>query len=172
MMLLYSIFCQWFSRGCLLKCCLEQEKWQSLLIVFLIGFALGSPIQGYMSDDKGSRKKVLLITISCIILSMLTMMVGKPICSKEHFPILLGSASIINGVFGNVFPVAAAAYSERINDFRTALQHSFICRYGAVALPYLLSLPNFYGFLIALIINLASIMLISIKFDDKNLENV
>lgn len=168
MMFLYSIFCQWFSRGCLLKCCLEQEKWQFLMAVFLIGFVLGSPIQGYMSD-KGSRKQLLLLTISAIILSMLAITVGKPLCSKEHFPILLGITSIINGVFGNVFPVAAAAYSEQINDFQTALRYSFICRYGALALPFLLQLQNFYAFLIAFIINLISITIISFKFNDNKL---
>lgn len=167
-MFLYSIFCQWFSRGCLLKCCLEQEKWQFLIIVFLIGFALGSPLQGYMSD-KGSRKKILLLTISCILLSMLTMLIGKPLCSKEQFPLLLGIASIINGVFGNVFPVAAAAYSERINDFQTSIRYAFACRYGALALPFLLQLPHFYGFSIALVINLVSIAMIAFSFNDNKL---
>ncbi|MGH2612312.1 MAG: hypothetical protein ACRDFB_04610, partial [Rhabdochlamydiaceae bacterium] len=122
----------------------------------------------YMSD-KGSRKKILLFTISCIIASMLTMMIGKPLCSKEQFPILLGIASIINGVLGNVFPVAAAAYSQKIDDFQKVLKLSFICRYGAVALPFLLQIPNFYGFLTALILNVVSITMVSLNFSDSTL---
>lgn len=168
MMFLYSIFCQWFSRGCLFKCCLEQEKWQLLIVVFLIGFVLGSPLQGYMSD-KGSRKHILLLTISCIILSMLTMVIGERLCSQEQLPLLLGIASVINGVFGNVFPVAVAAYSEQINDLRTVVRHAFACKYGALALPFLLQLPSLYGFLIALTINLASVTVIALGFADKKL---
>lgn len=168
MLFVYSIFCQWFSRGCLLKCCFEQEKWQFLMVVFFIGFIIGSPIQGYMSD-KSSRKKILLLAISSVLLSMLAMTIGTPLCSKEQFPILLGIASIINGVFGNVFPVAAAAYSERINDFRTAAGLSFASRYGALFLPFLLQLPNLYGFSIALVINLVSIAMIAFTFNDNKL---
>jgi len=119
--LLFSIFCQWFSRRCLIQCCLGQEKWKMLLMVLFIGMVVGSPIQGYMSD-KSSRKKLLLVTISCVILSLLIVFIGQPFCSKEYFPILLIVASVINGVFGNVFPVAAVAYSEVIEDNQKALQ--------------------------------------------------
>ena len=166
MMFLYSIFCQWFSRGCLLNCCLKQQNWQILVVAFLIGIVIGSPIQGYISD-KSSRKKALLITISCIIFSMLIMVIGKSIYPKEHYQILLAVASIINGVLGNVFPVAAAAYSEHINDFQKSLRLSFMCRYGALVLPFILRVPHFYGFLIALIINQVALFVIAFKFKDK-----
>ena len=138
------------------------------MVVFFIGFAIGSPVQGYMSD-KSSRKKILLLAISSVLLSMLAMVIGTPLCSKEQFPILLGIASIINGVFGNVFPVAAAAYSERINDLRTAAGLSFASRYGALFLPFLLQLPHFYGFSTALVINLVSIAMIAFSFNDNKL---
>lgn len=168
MVFLYSIFCQWFSRGCLLKCCLEQEEWQILLVVFFIGFAVGSPIQGYMSG-KSFRKKILLLTIPSVLPSILAVIIGTPLCSKEQFSILLGDPCILNGVFGNVFLVAAAAYSERISDFRKATNLSFASRYGGLFLPFLLQLPNFYGLLTALIINWVAIMLIGIGFNDNKL---
>ena len=166
MMFLYAIFCQWFSRGCLLKCCLEQDKWEMLVIAFLVGFAIGSPVQGYMSD-KGSRKKILLVTILCVIISMLIIVVGNPFCPTEKFPILLIAASVINGVFGNVFPVATAAYAEKIHNDQGALKLSFLCRYGAMVLPFILQFPHYYSFLVAFIINQVSLIIIAYKFTDK-----
>lgn len=170
MMFLYSIFCQWFSRGCLISSCLEQTNWQMLLMVFMIGYGIGSPVQGYMSD-KGSRKKILLFTISGVILSVFILVIGGLVGQNEYFPILLSVASIVNGVFGNVFPAAAAAYSERIDNFQDALKLSLLCRYGALALPFLLKFPHFYSFLIALILNLVSFIVIAFKFKDKDLQN-
>jgi len=165
-MFLFSIFCQWFSRGCLLKSCLEQQHWQTLLIAFAIGTIIGSPVQGYMSD-RGSRKTILIITILCVILSMMIVFIGKPLCSMERFPYLLAIASIINGVFGNVFPVAAAAYSEQIKDPRKSLTHSLPCRYGSLMLPFLLKLPHFTTFLIAMILNQISLIWVAYNFKDK-----
>ena len=101
MMFLYAIFCQWLSRGCLLKCFLEEEKWQIFLVVFLISIVFGSPIQGDMSD-KGSRKKVLLVTTLCVILSLMIVMIGRLFCSHETLPIAMIVAVIINGLFGKL----------------------------------------------------------------------
>ncbi len=166
MTLLYSLFCQYFSRGCFLKCCLDQEKWYVLVIAFLVGVIVGSPFQGHMSDKIG-RRKVLLITISSVIFSLLIIVFSPSFFPKESFPILLAIASIINGVFGNVFPAAAAAYSEQINDFQKSLKISTLCRYLALALPFLLQLPHLYGFLAALILNLISLVIIAANFKDR-----
>ncbi len=165
MMFLYSIFGQWFSRGCLIKSCLAQEKWEVLLLAFAVGHIVGSPVQGSMSD-KVSRKKILLFTILSVVLTMSVMVVGTPFTTEKTFTVLLAIACILNGVFGNVLPVAAAAYSEQINDFDKALRLSFICRYGALALPFLLNLPDTYGFLIALGINAVSLGLVALKYRD------
>jgi MFS family permease len=143
-----------------------QEKREMLLIVFLIGFAIGSPIQGYMSD-KSSRKRLLIATILCVILSLCIMVFGQPVCPKEYFPILLAISCIVNGVFGNVFPVAAAAYAESINNDRASVQLSLLCRYGALFLPFLLMLPHIYAFLINAAANLLALLIIVLKFNEK-----
>ncbi len=165
MIFLYAIFCQYFSRGCLLRCCFEQKEWQTLLIAFLVGCVIGSPVQGAMSDY-ATRKRVLLVTIPCVIVSMLIMVFGSQLCPEEYFQILLAVAAIINGVLGNVLPVAAAAYSEQIDDFQKSLRYSFACRYLALGLPFLLKLPHLYSFSTALVINLVSLVIIALKVKD------
>jgi MFS family permease len=138
-----------------------------LVIKFLIGITVGSPFQGHMSD-KSSRKKLLIVTVLSVILSLLTMVIGQSFCPHEYFPILLSIACISNGVFGNVCPVAAA-YSEQKNDFQRVLRLSLICRYGALATSFLLRLPTYYGFLTALAINQISFFLISFRYKEKSL---
>lgn len=165
MMLMYSIVCQMFSRGVLLKTCFEQEKWEVLMMMLFVGIAIGSPVQGHMSD-KTSRKKILILTISAVVVSMLIALVGQYQYSKEQFPFLLGLACVINGFFGNGFGGAAAAYSERCGDLEKTTRLAFACRNGGIILPLVLPFHVFYSFLIALLINLLSLTMILFRFKD------
>jgi len=162
MIFLYSIFCQWFARGSFIRCSLDQEKWQVLLMAIFIGYVLTSPIQGDISD-KSSRRKNLLWTLCCVVFSLILMLGNILFCPKEYFLILLGVSAILNGVFGNVFPVAAAAYSEQGNNFRETATVSMAARYGGLAVPFILQLPHIYNFFIALTASLISLILIHVR---------
>lgn len=96
---------------------------------------------------------------------------GMQFGTKEQFPYLLSIATIINGVFGNVFPVAAAAYSEQINDSRKVLSYSFPCRYGALAIPFIFKLPHFVSFISAITFALISLIIVLRKFKPAKIAN-
>jgi len=108
----FVIFAQYFSRGVLFVSCLAQEQWMVLVGGLAVSSVIGSPVQGWMSD-RGSRKNVLLVTVLCVIASIVLVLIRERIGDERVFLSLLGLAVVLNGIFGNVFPVASAAHSEK-----------------------------------------------------------
>lgn len=140
MVFLFSIFAQWFSRGFFLKTFFQQEESLFLIVAFLGAIALSSPIQGHMSDLT-SRKKVILLGLSFTISSLLIVLLA-PHMNLIKLPVVLGIAAIVNGVFGNVFPAAAAAFSERKGGLAQSTTRSFLCRYLGMGFGFILPLPQ------------------------------
>lgn len=63
---------------------------------------LSSPIQGHMSDLT-SRRRVILLTLSAVIVSLLFVLVGPRVFSVK-LPVILGIAAVVNGVVWKCFP--------------------------------------------------------------------
>jgi len=153
MVFLLSIIAQWFSRGTLLQIFFQQEATLFLVSIFLGAVVLSSPIQGYMSDLT-SRKKVILLSLSAVIVSLLLILIGPKVFSVK-FPVILGIAAVVNGVFGNVFPASGAALADRTGKQAKSLSHSVLCRYlglgSGVLLPVAQTSKLFFGVALAAI---------------------
>lgn len=149
MVFLFSIVAQWFSRGTLLNIFFQQEQPLFLVVTFLGAIILSSPIQGHMSDLT-SRKKVILVALSAVGISMVIALTG-PKFSFLKLPVILGISAIINGVFGNVFPASGAALADRTGNDKQSLSHSFLCRYLGLISGLVLPLPQNIKLLFGLI---------------------
>lgn len=163
MVFLFSILAQWFSRGVLAQICLNQEHGLYLVVIFCVAVVLGSPVQGYMSDLT-SRKRVILVTLSATIGSLLIAAFTFHLFSVGKFSIILGIAVVLNGVFGNIFPASGAALADKTGDKGKSLSYSFVSRYSGLLLPFVLPIPNLAKLLIGVTLGVTALIWVLKEF--------
>ncbi len=87
---------------------------------------------------------------------------------ERVFVSLLGLAVVLNGIFGNVFPVASAAHSEKydlsVPETLRHVQPAKILGLGLPLLTMMLSAPHLWLFVVALAANLVSLMIVPMGF--------
>jgi len=167
MVFLFSIVAQWFSRGAFLQIFFQQEESLFLIAVLLGAIALSSPIQGHMSDLT-SRKRIILLGLSFTIASLLIVLFS-PHTNFIKLPVILGIAAALNGVFGNVFPAAGAALSERSGDQRQSMVRSLICRYLAMGGGLILPLPQTPKLVFSITLAVVALLWVAFEVEDRKI---
>jgi len=167
MVFLFSIVAQWFSRGAFLQIFFRQEESLLLIAVLLGAIVLSSPIQGHMSDLT-SRKRIILLGLSFTIASLLIVLFA-PHVNFAQLPLILGIAAVLNGVFGNVFPAAGAAFSERSEDQRQSMVRSLLCRHLAMGGGLILPLPQTPKLVFSMALAIVALLWVAFEVEDRKI---
>lgn len=165
MVFLFSIIAQWFSRGVFLKIFIQQEASWFLIAILLGAIVLSSPIQGHMSDLT-SRKKIILLGLLSTIASILIILFA-PHITFIKFPIILGIAAVINGVFGNVFPASGAAFSEQTGYQKHRLAILIPCRYLGMIGGFSFFGPQMLKLIFSIAIAVIALLFVIFMVEDK-----
>ncbi|MDX8430219.1 MAG: hypothetical protein SNF33_00180 (plasmid) [Candidatus Algichlamydia australiensis] len=137
---IYAIFSQWLSRGILGFICFQDDSTRVLALLFALTWGIGSIVQGKLSDEKSSRKKIILITQCSLVASCILAYFGIVRGSNEIPIVILATSLVLNGAFGNSSPALTAHIMDCGVDQKKAISWLLVTRQFGLVVGILVGL--------------------------------